>query len=276
MNEDNIYSPNNTSFPSVSDAGITSSDAGRVIPRQLFTGSLKGTLQAGPNVQINSSTSQINIGHITLDGTNNIISTANSDSSKQGMGAIPNSKSYGLFSTATNGSVVWQQTGPTGYIYDLVNKVNVLQQGLLPDGSYGFKTTAPGVDVNTATATQYTLNSELDQLKVIKIIPLTVTVTVSGGAKLGNNTSSAYHGLTYAPGHIAFIVVAPSINDVGTYYSNPAIVSNATVGTQIAIQCMAKVTVDASQVYLKAEVGLQPDGTYNFSAKVYLLQEGAS
>lgn len=109
----------------------------RVLPRQLSTGSSRGTQTVG-------------YGNTKIDGTNNTITIAAPDGSSIGMGAIPGSTTneYGFFSLDKNGKLIMKIVNGTQYVYNPDdNYVNVTQSGLLPDGSGGFVVAKPGTNV---------------------------------------------------------------------------------------------------------------------------------
>jgi hypothetical protein len=136
-NRQKIITPGNT-LP-----GVTAqSDISRVLPRQLSTGSTRGTQTVG-------------YGTAKLDGSNNRISVGAPDGSSVGMGSIPGSTTneYGFFSLDSTGNLVMKIVNGTKYVYDPAhNYVNVTQDGLLPDGSGGFVAAKPGINVDTLFA----------------------------------------------------------------------------------------------------------------------------
>lgn len=71
----------------------------------------------------------------------------NTDGSQLILGALPNSNDFGIAFLDPNGNVVMKLVGPTRTIYDVNNKVNVIVDGKLPDGTYGSATGKPGDDV---------------------------------------------------------------------------------------------------------------------------------
>lgn len=122
------------------DSFSTSSDISRVLPRQLSTGSTRGTQTVG-------------YGTTKIDGTNNTITIGASDGSTIGMGAIPGSTTgeFGFFSLDANGKLIMKIVNGTKYVFDPSNNyVNITQDGLLPDGSGGFVSAKPGIDVSEA------------------------------------------------------------------------------------------------------------------------------
>ena len=135
------YSPSSKTI-SGSDSGdsinIPQSDLSRVIPRQLSSGSLRGTQTVG-------------YGTTKIDGTNNTITIGAPDGSTIGMGAIPNSKTgeYGFFSLDKTGKLIMKIVNGTKYVYNPLDSYNnVTQDGLLPDSSGGFVVANKGSNVS--------------------------------------------------------------------------------------------------------------------------------
>lgn len=113
------------------------SDISRVLPRQLSTGSTRGTQTVG-------------YGNTKIDGSNNRITIGTPDGGSIGMGSIPGTDpvEYGFFSTDDSGNVIMKIVNGTKYVYNPSDDyVNVTQDGLLPDGSGGFVAAKPGINV---------------------------------------------------------------------------------------------------------------------------------
>lgn len=124
-------------MPHVETGELDYLDTDRVLPRQLSTGSTRGTQTVG-------------YGQTKIDGTNNTITIAGPDGSVIGMGMIPGSTTdeYGFFSQDVEGNVVMKIVNGTKYVYNPLDSYhNVTQDGLLPDGSGGFVAAKPGFDV---------------------------------------------------------------------------------------------------------------------------------
>ncbi len=125
----------------------------RVMPRQLSTGAQRGEQTIFGKLIIHSSDGDTDR-DITLDGDSGQI-TVTTGTDVVGLGAIPgNSTETGLFGgniNSTDGSIelVWKIVGATRYIYDLLNNgVNVMQDGKLPDGGYGWDVAQTGKNVS--------------------------------------------------------------------------------------------------------------------------------
>lgn len=54
----------------------------------------------------------------------------------------------GIQSQDSNGNVLFEMNGSTWYWYDITTGKNVMQVGLLPDGSYGWAVAASGYNVS--------------------------------------------------------------------------------------------------------------------------------
>lgn len=142
--------------PGSNSAGnLAQSDISRTLPRQISTGTMRGTQNVG-------------YGTAKIDGSNNRITVGAPDGSTVGLGSIPNSTTneFGFFTVNGAGNVTYKVVGGiqyfyddagnliqkimagTTYVYDPVNNdVNVMQEGLLPDGTYGWAVAAPGKNV---------------------------------------------------------------------------------------------------------------------------------
>jgi hypothetical protein len=125
---------------SVDNAPIEEASYDRVLPRQVSSGSTRGTQKVG-------------YGNTEIDGSNNrIVITNPTDGTSVGIGTIPGSitNEFGFFALDENGEVVMKIVGPTRYIYDLDNDKNVMQDGKLPDGTFGWAVAKEDYDVEDA------------------------------------------------------------------------------------------------------------------------------
>lgn len=136
------YRPNTASVVPQSggkQGDLSSSDISRILPRQLSTGTTRGTQNVG-------------YGKAKIDGSNNRITVGGADGGTVGLGSIPGSTTNenGFFSLDSSGNLIMKIVNGTKYVYDPKNNyVNITQDGLLPDGSGGFVAAKPGVDVST-------------------------------------------------------------------------------------------------------------------------------
>jgi len=127
-----IITPGHTS-----EGSLPGSNISRMLPRQLSSGSTRGTQTVG-------------YGTTKIDGTNNTITIGAPDGSTIGMGAIPGSTTneYGFFALDNSGQLIMKIINGTKYVYDPAHGyANVTQDGLLPDGSGGFVAAKPGINV---------------------------------------------------------------------------------------------------------------------------------
>lgn len=90
------------------DISIGGNDTSRLLPRQISTGSTRGTQIVGyGNTKIDGSNNVITVGDsVVIDGSASVITVTDSDKSKIGMGSIPNTNNFGFFATDSNGNVI--------------------------------------------------------------------------------------------------------------------------------------------------------------------------
>lgn len=139
------YTPRRSSSFKVVSPGIggdsfsTESNLSRVLPRQNSTGSMRGVTTVG-------------YGNTKIDGTNNTITIGNQSTGFSiSLGVIQNSTSgegVGFSITDSTNFNLFKMDGQTWFWYDPSTKKNVMQVGLLPDGSYGWAVSAPGFNVS--------------------------------------------------------------------------------------------------------------------------------
>lgn len=112
----------------------------RILPRQISTGSMRGTQIVG-------------YGAVKIDGSNNTISiTAPSTSTTINVGVIPTATitGVGLSIVDSSGFTLFKMDGQTWYWYDKTTTKNVMQIGKLPDGTYGTAIAKSGFNVQDA------------------------------------------------------------------------------------------------------------------------------
>lgn len=127
-------------FDSVENKAVEELSFERIIPRQISSGSTRGTQKVG-------------YGNTEIDGSNNrIVITNPVDGTSVGIGTIPGSTTneLGFFALDEDGNVVMKIVGPTRYILDIENSKNVMQDGKLPDGTYGWAVAKEGYNVGDA------------------------------------------------------------------------------------------------------------------------------
>ena len=125
-----IISPGSNSNPDLAQSNLS-----RVLPRQLSTGSTRGTQTVG-------------YGNAKLDGSNNRITIGTPDGGTIGFGLIPGSATneYGFFSQDANGQLIMKIVNGTWYVYR-EDATNVMQSGILPDASVGWAVASEGNEV---------------------------------------------------------------------------------------------------------------------------------
>lgn len=107
----------------VKNKQVESTEFGRVLPRQINTGMMRGTQT-----------------HVGLDG------------SKVTVGIIPgtNAQEFGIAFFNSEGKLVRKILGPTGYIFDTDTGNDISQEGILPDGTVGRADSKAGESVSDA------------------------------------------------------------------------------------------------------------------------------
>jgi hypothetical protein len=118
-------------------ADLPTMDLNRMLPRQLSTGSTRGTQTVG-------------YGNTKIDGTNNTITIGAPDGSSIGMGAVPGTSptEYGFFSLDKNKKLIMKIVNGTWYVNNPDNNTNVMQSGILPDKSIGWAVASEGNNVS--------------------------------------------------------------------------------------------------------------------------------
>lgn len=126
-------------------------------PKSIISGSLPGAteIRIGNSIKISGKTQQIAVtttgGNITIGATSDgrlAMEVTNSDGTKTGIGVIPGSTQLGFYTLDASGNVIQKIVGPTRYVYDLTTGKNIMQDGKLPDASYGQATAKPGFNVS--------------------------------------------------------------------------------------------------------------------------------
>lgn len=126
-----------TNYPRQSFVGQTDQSYGFQPAFKLQTGNTRGTQIVG-------------YGGAKIDGANNrIVVTNPADGTSVGMGIIPGSTTneFGFFTLNSAGQVVEKTINGTRYIYNPTTGKNVLQDGKLPDATYGWAVAADGFNV---------------------------------------------------------------------------------------------------------------------------------
>lgn len=132
------YSPKEPRIDRVKDTELPTSDLSRVLPRQLSTGTMRGTQTVG-------------YGNAKIDGSNNVISVG-SDVGTQGIGSIPNNTNttneYGFFQTDSAEKIIYKQVQGTSLYYNPNDSYNNSTRiGFAPDDARpGIWVAKPGFD----------------------------------------------------------------------------------------------------------------------------------
>lgn len=153
MADRDIVNPGNSSYSlptpgHVSVGNVPSMSMERTLPRQLSTGSTRGTQTVGYGLtKIDGSNNTIRVGDsIFLDGNNGILTVGTSKTGQQGLGDIPNTVNQsGFFQTDITGVVVYKLINGTTYVYNAQdNYVNTILIGFAPnDGRPGIWVAKP-------------------------------------------------------------------------------------------------------------------------------------
>ncbi len=124
-------------------------DMERMLPRQVSTGSLRGSQSVGyGKTLIDGSNNRITLGDsIVLAGDEDTISITTDTNSILSLGANPDGGA-GMSITDDDGFILFKMNGQTWYWYDKTTNKNVMQVGLLPDGSYGMAVAKTGYNVS--------------------------------------------------------------------------------------------------------------------------------
>lgn len=151
------YNPNGRKNTIVSvshnpPGSLPESNLSRILPRQLSTGSTRGTQTVGyGNTKIDGSNNSITVGDsIFLDGNNGIITVQDNESGTQGLGDVPGTSptEAGFFQTDSTGTVIYKLVNGTQYTYDASDDYNnIILNGFAPDdGRAGIWVAKPGFD----------------------------------------------------------------------------------------------------------------------------------
>lgn len=129
--------------------GQQNDSAGFMFPYRLASGVMSGVQGVGfGGVNIDSNNNRITVGNIVLDGNTNTIYTEHTDSSKVGIGIIPDTTNeFGFFSTDSDGTLLIKIVGGTIYTYHPDTGVNIVQISKLTNGRYGAAFAKDGEDL---------------------------------------------------------------------------------------------------------------------------------
>lgn len=139
------------------DAPTPGAQTNPIEPKSIISGMLPGSteIRLGNNIKISGKNQQIRVnttaGNVVFGATDDgrlAMEVTNSDGTKTGIGQIPGSTDLGFYTLDAVGNVVQKIVGPTRYIYDLTTTKNIMQDGKLPDSSYGLISVKPGLNVS--------------------------------------------------------------------------------------------------------------------------------
>lgn len=128
-------------------------------PKSLISGQLPGAteIRIGNNIKISGKNQQIRVntttGNVVFGATDDgrlAMEVTNADGTKTGIGQIPGSTDLGFYTLDTAGNVIQKIIGATRYVYDISTSKNIIQDGKLPDASYGQATAKAGFNVSDA------------------------------------------------------------------------------------------------------------------------------
>lgn len=139
------------------DAPVDPDQTQPIEPKSIISGGLPGAteIRLGNNIKISGKNQQILVnttsGSITVGATDDgrlAMEVTNADGTKTGIGQIPGSTDLGFYTLDAAGNVIQKIVGPTRYVYDLSTGKNIMQDGKLPDGTYGQDTAKAGFNVS--------------------------------------------------------------------------------------------------------------------------------
>lgn len=127
-------------------------------PKSIISGGLPGATEirigGNQNIKISGRDQQISVtttgGMITMGATSDgrlAMEVTNTDGTKTGIGTIPGSTDLGFYTLDASGNVIQKIVGATRYIYDISTGKNIIQDGKLPDASYGQVDAKAGINV---------------------------------------------------------------------------------------------------------------------------------
>lgn len=126
-------------------------------PKSIISGSLPGAteIRLGNNIKISGKNQQIAVtttgGTITIGATSDgrlAMEVTNTNGTKTGIGVIPGSTDLGFYTLDASGNVIQKIVGPTRSVYDISTGKNIMQDGKLPDATYGWAVAATNKNVS--------------------------------------------------------------------------------------------------------------------------------
>lgn len=176
---------------------------------------------------------------------------------------------------------VGEKAAETGTGLQVVDSANNprLFGGQFADGSVKIKLSQLGYNVMTATDDHLIWSSDFNTYKIVKSVPISVTVNYTSGSS-AFGTASVAHGLSFQPSYEAYIIIPSAIAGLGilpsTNLPNPALIFGV-IGATITIFALITVSVDATNVNIAAQLGTgYATANYTFTANVALKRETQS
>lgn len=141
------------------DAPIPPPQTNPIEPKSIISGGLPGAteIRLGNNIKISGKNQQILVntanGSVVFGATADgrlAMEVTNSNGTKTGIGQIPGSTDLGFYTLDAAGNVIQKIVGATRYVYDVSTGKNIIQDGKLPDASYGQATAKAGFNISDA------------------------------------------------------------------------------------------------------------------------------
>jgi hypothetical protein len=271
------------------DAFSTESNISRMLPRQLSTGSTRGTQTVGyGNVKIDGSNNTITLGDAVGNNLSigNFSNNSNPASISQGFGVsiVDNDDSFitlGINSSNKSAEMIFNDS-----------KTNRLLIGKNYQNDEVVWISAEGVDVTSADPTQpgqLIFNSNQNIFKIVKTGNSTIPSVVVGSGSSNFSGVTIAHNLGFAPvlnvyaNVSTFFVIGGSLTQVNSYVPIP--LGNNSAGSFYQLAASGTINnyylwagVDTSNLYIGAFFTNTSGGavSVNIPIKYYLLQETAA
>lgn len=231
---------------SVRNNEVGSGPAGRVLPRQLSTGSTRGTQTVGyGNVKIDGSNDRI---QLSSNSTTITIGDTSDTDNVTGIGLTDSTTGKKLISLGRETSTIANASGLVAYDTDETRR---LLAGTYPGGSVKIKLSQIGHDVVTATDDQLIWSSDFNMFKIAKTGVATVPA-IAAAADSSNFTTSSVVVSTGISSNspLAFTVYAN--NGPNTYGVIPLTITygDAAEGARIAATWFASSFVQNNELKL--------------------------
>jgi len=234
MSDSSIVEPGGSSYrlptPVTSSVGeIPQMSMERMLPRQLSTGSLRGTQTVGyGNVKIDGSSNRITL---SANNTNITIGDTSDTDDTTGIGLTDSKGNNIVLLGSTPG------TTPTNglTVFDKSNTRRLLA-GTFPNGDIKIKLSQAGYDVATATDDQLIWSSDFPLFKIVKH----GIITLNGAGPVSTNTVTlTLPNYGTVPNYLAFLRTGINYGDILPAFN---LVSIATAGGVAAIPTIVYAT----------------------------------